>query len=132
MTHIPHEPYVNAVADALRAAGHAVTEVVANPDDPMNGAITIDDPGRRPLVLGWNEERGWFRGREAAHCVVVDLHDSPLDLLATPDDVVGWTRSVLDGTAKDSPIFGMGGLFRNFDDEDGFAARLAEYAGGAS
>lgn len=126
-----HEPYLTAVADALRAGGLDVTDVVANPDDPMNGAITVNDPGHRPLVLAWTEESGWYRGREGEGGVLDQLYDSPLDLLATPDDVVGWVRTVLDGTAADDRLVGHGGVFRNFDDEDDFADQLRAY-GGAS
>lgn len=134
--HTAHEPYLAAVADALRQDGIAVEDYSAEPDDPRCGSVTIAaQPSSRRfgdhlLVLVWHEETGWKRGTEDpdGHGQLRTLSDSPVDLLAAPTEIATWVRAVLAGTDNDQPLIGRGGYYRYFDDEDkGFEARLRAY-----
>lgn len=68
--HQAHEAYIQAVADALDAAGLTTADCHADPNDPRDGWISfdMDRQGRidgEPLWqydevgVGWSEDRGW-------------------------------------------------------------------------
>ncbi|GAA2778194.1 DUF6292 family protein [Saccharopolyspora taberi] len=126
-----HEPYLEAVARALRSAGFRVAEWWGNPDDPRHGAIVLTTDAQR-LMLLWHEETGWARGweRVEGRSEPTDLRESSLDLLDEPQRVVAWVRSVLDGTNNDRHLLGLGTRFRDADDEDEdetFETQLRQY-----
>ena len=68
--HSAHEPYIQAVADALAANGFPVADWFADPNDPRDGNITLD-MARQGSIDGqpvwssdevhvaWDEDRGW-------------------------------------------------------------------------
>ena len=60
--HDAHQAYIQAVADALTAAGFDVLDWHADPNDPRDGAIQIKPVGdldHDEAWIGWSEERGW-------------------------------------------------------------------------
>lgn len=60
--HRAHEPYINAVQQALTAAGFDVLDWHADPNDPRDGAVQIRPVGdldHDEVWVGWQEERGW-------------------------------------------------------------------------
>lgn len=124
-----HKPYLEAVARTLTEAGLVVEDYWADPNDPRDGAIAIaTSEDEKPLMLVWQEETGWVRGREDDHGELKNLYESGLDLLASPQSVVIWVRAVLAGTDNGPILLGMGGRFRDADDEDTtFETELHQY-----
>ncbi|GII86607.1 hypothetical protein Ssi03_45970 [Sphaerisporangium siamense] len=117
-----HEPYIRAVAEALRAADVPVASWHGNPDDPRNGAIILhlDDTSETALV--WDEERGWAHGTGRGDGRLNHLEWICDDVLPEPAEVVHAVRRE-EGHVRgyDLP------WYRDSEDGDDFHERLAAY-----
>lgn len=141
--HREHEPYLKAVADALgwpSGGDIDVSDVVANPDDPRDGFISISYHSGQAVgcgeddefVLSWNEERGWGCGidREQRGHVQYPYEPVPqLPVLAAPSQVAEWCRRMLADGIQAHARMATGLRLREQDDSDQeFERELAEYA----
>lgn len=135
--HLEHEPYLNAVADALDIEVH---DVVAHPDDPRDGYLAIGYEHATRVgchaddlfVLGWSEEKGWDCGIERdGHGRVQYLYEPapPLPVLAEPSQVAGWCRQMLNDGIEAHARMASGRRYRQHEDGDAaFESALAGYA----
>ena len=122
----PHEPYIQAVADALDAAGITVAEWRDVTDEYLDAYITLaESDGDGDLrMLGWDEEHGWSfhvgpRGEALIWWICADV-------LPEPGEVVEAIRRCVAGDFP--PVTPSGAHYRSFTDEDDFSSRLAAYA----
>ncbi|MEU4807402.1 DUF6292 family protein [Actinosynnema sp. NPDC023587] len=129
-----HEPYLQAVADAIVAENIPVADVMVNADDPRNGWIVVglgeaeltrtDEP---VTYLLWHEERGWQRAVGLYGEQFDQVRDAPFEMLPTPVAVAAWCRRVLSGSAEEDPASSPSAVFRNTGDDDGFEEQLRGY-----
>lgn len=111
--HQAHEPYIQAVAAALTAAGVEVLDWHADPNDPRDGAIRVNVFGLDydEVWVCWQEERRWTvllidehaDGREPSRWV----YDLEAGTVFSPESVVRafaeHTGITLDPPADDFP-----------------------------
>ncbi|KIZ13706.1 DUF6292 family protein [Streptomyces natalensis] len=136
--YVSHEPYIQAVADALDAAGLTVADWGGSDDDPRDAYIEFDRAITAPaygieteVSLLWTEERGWMVGWGDKDSVPQNGLDWVIDLstgvLPTPDEMAAEARTVV---AKiPGPQGGPYGRYRDSCDDDNFESQLAQYAG---
>jgi hypothetical protein len=135
--HQAHEPYIDAVAAAVQAAGVELADWGAEANDPRDGYLEPappigpgpeDEPGG--LWIAWNEERGWFYGEtkgDGGEFAYVSYFGGAV--LPDPETVAGLVALLVtgDGLPNQAPAIGRW-QYRSFDDEDdGFEADLASY-----
>ncbi len=126
--HTAHAPYMEAVVEALEAAGVGVEDWFADANDPRDGCITLaeraEDGDAR--YVAWDEEKGWLYGLGPEGGPINLIWWICVDILPTPSEVV---EAVGACVAKDySKASIRHGNYRWFeDDEDGFEERLAGY-----
>jgi hypothetical protein len=129
-----HEPYMQAVADAIVAENIAVADVVVNADDPRNGWIVVGlgeaelaETDEQVTFLLWHEERGWQRAVGFYGQQLDQVRDSPFEVLPTPVAVAAWCRRVLTGSAEEDPYSSPSAVFRDADGDDRFEEQLRVY-----
>ncbi|PJN37959.1 hypothetical protein CG747_26075 [Streptomyces sp. CB02959] len=134
--YVSHAPYIEAVAEALDAAGLTVADCNADDNDPRDAYIEFDRAITTPAYgddtevnLLWREDRGWMVGWGDADSVSQSGLDWIVDLfcgvLPTPDEMVAEARTVV---AKiPGPQGGPYGRYRDSGDDDGLDAQLATY-----
>jgi Family of unknown function (DUF6292) len=135
--HQAHEPYIDAVAGAVQAAGVELADWGAEANDPRDGYLEPappvgpgpeDEPGG--LWIAWNEERGWFYGEtkgDGGELAYVSYFGG--SVLPAPETVAGLVALLVtgDGLPNEAPSIGRW-QYRSFDDEDdGFETDLASY-----
>ncbi|MFF4949759.1 DUF6292 family protein [Streptomyces chattanoogensis] len=136
--YVPHAPYINAVADALDAAGLTVADWNADDNDPRDAYIEFDRAITAPaygaeteVSLLWTEEKGWMVGWGDEDSVPQNGLDWVIDLftgvLPTPDEMVAEAREVV--TKIPRPQGGPYGRYRDSGDDDDFEPQLAQYSG---
>ncbi|HET8643101.1 MAG TPA: DUF6292 family protein [Pseudonocardiaceae bacterium] len=131
----PHETYLRAIVDALEADGIGVADWFADLNDPLDGAVelaataTAAGWGDRSVWLGWTEERGWYYGScspQAHGGELTAIRYLAIGVLPRPAELVPQVRRIVAG---DRPGYLTPTRYRYFeDDEDGFAAQLAQAA----
>ena len=129
--HDAHGPYIKAVVTALEAAGFAVADWFADPDDPRHGCIALAESngrGDRHFIV-WDEARGWAYGTGAQGGRIAGVGWICLDVLPEPSEVVEAVRKCMAGDYSEASL--SGAAYRDWSDEDdGFEAELRAYAGG--
>src|SRR5205807_8795714 len=119
--HRAHESYIGAVVDALRAAGIAVADWLADPNDPRDGAIQLGEPGddddfAEEKWIGWDEQSGWMYGVDKdGRSGLSGIRWAQLDVLPEPEAVVAWVREVLPRQMQWSEMDRP--QYRGFEDE---------------
>ena len=146
--HDAHDAYIDAVAEALRAAGFRTVLWWGDANDPRDGWIEVSPIGayrsQTQVGLGWQEERGWHvltvkedagwnkRGghSEDARCVyplAVATVASPETVVTTFAEMAG-VKAEVPGDAYPDLDFPE----HSFEDEDpAFEAALAAYRSGS-
>jgi hypothetical protein len=130
--HDAHNAYIEACADAIRAAGYHVINAWGDPNDPRDGCIEITPTGKYAgydeLFLAWNEERGWNlvtgNGRDNRNA-----HDMGLALVASPSSVARefaeMSGAIVLPAHDDHPDLDFDHEFET--DDPAFEAALAHY-----
>lgn len=127
-----HEPYLTAVADALRNAGHIVIDVEAHPDALRAGAIELavgHQPGlTSTTALVWHEEEGWALAAAGDDGLIRWAWPLGCDVLAEPAAVAAGLRALLAGDLTRGRLRTLPTLRDAAADDDGFEERLAAFA----
>lgn len=131
------DPYIEAVADACRAAGLFVAEWWTDDIDPRDGGIDLvlvqgadpEDYGKSRF-LGWTEERGWLYGRpKDPHGELTGILYFPLGPLPEPAAIAEAARRLIAGEVSDDERRSMiqSTHWRDQEDEDDFEEQLNVY-----
>lgn len=128
----PHFPYIEAVVDALNAAGLTVTDWHADANDPLDAAVELDRELTAALYgetsevwLCWTEERGWYLALsdERDNGNLSGLTDLLVGVVPGPDEMVALVRDLLE---KRPARFELG-RYRDAGDDDDVADELLAY-----
>ncbi|WP_192809597.1 DUF6292 family protein [Actinomadura rudentiformis] len=137
--HRVHEPYIEAVAAAVQAAGVELADWGAETNEPRNGYLEPAAPvGPGPQVepgglwLGWTEERGWFYGEvgDDASGQLSYTEDLGGGILPAPDEAATRIALLVQGDAEALAALASerDRENRSFTDEnDGFENKLLSY-----
>lgn len=132
--YVSHAPYIEAIANALDAAGLTVADWNADDNDPRDAYIEFARQITAPAYdedtevnLLWREDRGWMVGWGNADSHngldwVVDLF---CGVLPTPEEMVTEARTVVAKIPR--PQGTPYGRYRDTGDDDGLDTQLATY-----
>lgn len=132
------DSYIEAVADACRAAGLFVSDWWTDDIDPRDGGIDLvlvpdadpeEDYGKARF-LGWDEQKGWFYGRpKDPHGELTGILYFPLGPLPAPAEIAEAARRLMAGEVSGDERRSMIRRvhWRDQDADDGFNEQLAAY-----